>query len=509
MKYIIGADVGTTSIKLVMYDETGKVVNYVNNGYPLYQETEGMAEEDPDEILTAFVKGCRQMTQKVAAKDIKGISFSCAMHSLILLDDRFHPITRALTWADNRAYAQADKLKHSDLGKQLYQETGTPIHPMTPLTKILWFKDQKPDLYKKARYFVGIKEYLYYWAFGQLKEDYSIANATGMFNIHTMDWDEKALKLTGVSRDQLPALVDTTYQMKGMKPHFSHITGLDPQMPFIMGAADGCLANLGVDAIDPGVEAITIGTSGAVRVVSDHPVTDPKGRIFCYYLAPHMWVVGGPVNNGGIVFRWIRDQICHADKVTAQELNMDPYDVLTDIAKNVPAGSEGLIFHPFLGGERAPIWDANARGSFFGLTRRHGIPQMIRAALEGIVYNLYAVNLALRDVVGEPKRIQATGGFARSALWRQMLADIFDHEVDIPKSFEGTALGAATVGMYSLGMIKSLGEVKKFVGATRTLQPNEKNAETYRELIPIYLRLGKKLQTEYKAIADFQRKHNK
>ncbi len=509
MKYVIGIDIGTTSIKLVLYNLKGEVKGYVNNGYKLYQDTPDMAEEDPKEIFAAMIKGLKAITAKVPnPDDIKGASFSCAMHSLILLDHDHQPLTRALTWADNRAVKYADQLKNSQLGHQLYSETGTPIHPMTPLTKILWFKNERPNLYKQARWFIGLKEYVIYRLFGTLKEDYSIANATGMFNLHQMDWDHKALKLTGVSRDQLPKLVDTTYQLRGMKTKYARLTGLDARTPFVMGASDGPLANLGVDAIHPGVLAITIGTSGAVRMITNHPHIDPKGRIFCYYLAKNMWVIGGPVNNGGIVFRWVRDQICAPEKVVAAELQMDPYDLLTKIAEKVPAGSDGLIFHPFLGGERAPIWDANARASFFGLTRMHGRPQMIRAALEGIVYNLYAVNRALEDVTGKPKQIQATGGFARSPLWRQMLADIFDQQVNIPKSFEGTALGAATLGMYSLGLIKSLDEVKNFVGTTRSLQPNPKNAAVYKKLIPIYLRLGKKLQTEYKAIADFQREQH-
>ena len=145
-----------------------------------------------------------------------------------------------------------------------------------------------------------------------------------------------------------------------------------------------------------------------------------------------MWVVGGPVNNGGIVFRWVRDQLCLPEKVTAEQMHLDAYDLLTQIAAAVPAGSDGLIFLPFLGGERAPIWDADARGTFFGLTREHTRANMIRAALEGIVYNLYTVMLALEEVT-EPKKIQATGGFARSKLWRQMLADIFEQDVNILK----------------------------------------------------------------------------
>ncbi|USS86328.1 gluconokinase [Fructilactobacillus cliffordii] len=507
MEYVIGLDIGTTSTKTVLYDEAGKVRGYSNDLYNLYQDTPDMAEEDPEEIFSAIISGLSKVIEKADLKpgELKGVSYSCAMHSLICLDENHKPLTRAITWADNRAVNYADELKNNGIGMELYKKTGVPVHPMTPLTKIMWIRNERPEIYKKTRYFVGIKEYVNYKFFGTLKEDYSIANATALFNIFNMDWDDQAMSVAGVTRDQLPELVDTTYQFQGMNERYANMIGIDKDIPFVIGASDGPLANLGVDAIKPGVVAVTIGTSGAVRIVSDKPRIDPKARVFCYYLAKDMWVIGGPVNNGGIVFRWIRDQICLPEKVTAEEMHVDAYDLLTNIASSVPAGSDGLIFLPFLGGERAPIWDADARGTFFGLTRQHTRANMIRAALEGIVYNLYTVMLALSEVVGEPTKIQATGGFARSELWRQMLADVFEQDVNIPESVEGTALGAAVLGMYSFKMIDSLYDVEKFVGVTNTHKPNPENYKAYRELIPIYIRLSRALKPEYKNIATFQR----
>ncbi|WP_413627027.1 gluconokinase [Fructilactobacillus vespulae] len=510
MEYVIGIDIGTTSVKTVLYDEKGEVQGYSNDLYTLYQDTTDMAEEDPEEIFSAMIDGLNHVLEKADLENgsLKGISYSCAMHSLICLDENYKPLTRAITWADNRAVDYADELKENGLGMEIYKNTGVPTHPMTPLTKIMWIRNQKPEIFNKTRWFVGIKEYINYKLFGTLKEDYSIANATGLFNIHTMDWDKQALEVARITRDQLPELVDTNYQLTGMVDHYANMIGIDKNTPFVIGASDGPLANLGVNAIKPGVVAVTIGTSGAVRVVTDKPKIDPKGRVFCYYLAKGMWVVGGPVNNGGIVFRWVRDQLCLPEKVTAEQMHLDAYDLLTQIAAEVPAGSDGLIFLPFLGGERAPIWDADARGTYFGLTRKHTRANMIRAALEGIVYNLYTVMLALQEVVGEPTSIQATGGFARSELWRQMLADVFEQDVNIPKSFEGTALGAATLGMQSLGMIDSLYDVDKFVGVTQNHKPNPENYEAYRELIPIYIRLSRYLKPEYQNIAKFQREHD-
>ncbi len=337
--------------------------------------------------------------------------------------------------------------------------------------------------------------------------EYSIASATGLFNIFNLDWDQQALEVAGITRDQLPELVEPTAQITGLDTTYSQETGISSDVPFIFGASDGVLSNLGVNAIDPGVLAVTIGTSGAVRVVVDKPVVDPNGRLFCYALTKDKWVVGGPVNNGGIVFRWVRDQLFAPEKLTAEQMQVSTYDLLTQIAEKIPAGSDGLLFHPYLGGERAPIWDSDARGSFFGLTRQHTRAHMVRAALEGIVYNLYMVMLMIEGVAGKPKSIQATGGFARSELWRQMLADIFEQDVTIPESFESSCLGAAVLGMYSLGLVDDLSAVKDMIGVTNVHEPKAENFDVYRELIPIWIRLTRELSPEYSAIADFQRRH--
>ncbi|MGY3778729.1 gluconokinase [Isobaculum melis] len=508
-KYVIGVDIGTTSTKAVLYDPKGQVKGYANQEYPLYQEIPDMAEQDPDEIFEAVIDVLTQVIRKSGAdaKKIAGISFSSAMHSLILLDQDNHLLTRCITWADNRAYHQAERLKESEQGLAIYHRTGTPIHPMSPLNKMLWLKEEKPELYQKTAHFIGIKEYIFYKLFHQFKVDISIASATGLFNIHQLDWDQEVLDLLEITKEQLSELVPTSEQVIGLNESYAEVMDLPIDVPFIVGASDGCLSNLGVNAIDGETLAITIGTSGAVRMVADKPVTDAKGRTFCYALAENKWVIGGPVNNGGIVFRWVRDQLFAPEKITAEQMKVDSYEILTQIAEKIPAGSEGLIFHPFLGGERAPLWDANAKGSYIGLTTRHTRAHMVRASLEGIVFNLYSVLLILEELVDRPKRIHATGGFARSALWRQLLADIFEQEVSIPESYESSCLGAAVIGMESLGFIQSIDEVSKMIGVTNQHIPNEAHFPVYRELLPIFIRTTRLLQQEFQAISDFQRKY--
>lgn len=502
-EFMIGVDIGTTSTKAVLFNKQGKAIHRHGIEYPLHTPTPGTAEQDPEEIFQAVMKCIKEVA--VSTKEtISFVSFSSAMHSLILVDENDQPLTPSITWADNRSAAWAEKIKREMNGLEIYRRTGTPIHPMSPLVKLAWLKDEKPELFGKAAKFISIKEFVFHRLFGKYVIDYSIASATGMFHLENLEWDEEALKVAGVAKDQLSIPVSTTERLVGLKSEYTEMLGLPVDIPFVVGASDGVLSNLGVNAIEPGVVAVTIGTSGAIRAVTDRPVTDPKGRIFCYALTDHHWVIGGPVNNGGMIFRWVRDELASGEVEVAKRLGKDPYEVLTDIASKVEPGSEGLLFHPYMAGERAPLWNAKARGSFFGLGMHHKKEHMIRAVLEGIVMNLYSVLLALEELIGTPKRVQATGGFARSKLWRQMLADVFDQEVEVPESFESSCLGAVVLGMYGNGMIDSLEEVKEMVGSVHSHQPDPKATEAYTKLMPIFIRVPRLLEEEYEAISSYQ-----
>jgi len=506
--YYLGVDIGTTSTKAVLYQGKGTVISMHHVEYPLFSPAPAIAEQDPDQIFHAVLDCIKNTIHKgeIDASQLKLVSFSSAMHSLIAMDENGKPITRCITWADSRATDWAEKIKNEMNGLSIYRRTGTPIHPMSPLAKIAWLKSDHPEIFTKTSKFIGIKEYIFYQLFGQYVIDYSIASATGMFNLEQLTWDKEALQVAGITSEQLPDPVSTTFYLTGLKQEYAEELGLPAATPFVVGASDGVLSNLGVNAIDPGVVAVTIGTSGAIRTVTDKPITDPKGRIFCYALTENHWVVGGPVNNGGMTFRWVRDQLGAAEVEAAKRLGIDSYDVLTKIAERVTPGADGLLFHPYLAGERAPLWNANARGSFFGLGLHHKKEHMIRAVLEGVIFNLYTVMLALQEMIGVPTKIQATGGFARSELWRQMMADIFNQEVVVPESFESSCLGAVVLGMYALGEINDFSIMSELVGSTHTHQPIKENVEIYEDLTPIYIRLSRVLDPEYSAIANFQQK---
>ncbi|GIO85472.1 gluconate kinase [Paenibacillus faecis] len=505
--YMIGVDIGTTSTKAVLFEENGTIVASANEEYPLYTDAADVAEQEPEEIFTAVLNAIRHVMKqsKAAPERILLVSFSAAMHSVIPVDSAGKPLMRCLTWADNRSVEWSKKLKNELGGHEIYLRTGTPIHPMSPLTKLLWLRHDKADIFEQTRKFISIKEYVFAKLFGEYVVDHSIASSTGLLNLERLDWDEEALRVAGITPEQLSTLVPTTHVMNRLSETYAEKMGLHPSTPFVIGASDGVLSNLGVNAIDPGVVAVTIGTSGAIRTVVDRPKTDPKGRIFCYALTEKHWVIGGAVNNGGVIFRWVRDEFAASEVETAKRLGISPYDVLTKIGERVNPGADGLLFHPYLAGERAPLWNPDARGSFFGLTLHHQKEHMIRAVLEGVIYNLYTVLLAMEEQIGQPQKIQATGGFARSPLWRQMLADIFDQKVVIPESIESSCLGAVVLGLYALGKIESFDVVSDMVGGTFEHSPIREHSAVYKELLPIYIRISRKLEEDYEAIAKFQR----
>ena len=285
------------------------------------------------------------------------------MHTLIGLDRDGSPLTPVLTWADRRASGQAERMRAAPGGLALHRRTGTPLHPMAPLPKLAWFHEEQPDLAARVKHWVGIKDYILLELLGVLITDHSTASATGLLDIHLLQWDPEALHLAAISADQLPELVPTTKILPGLRPEAAQAMQLPAATPVIAGAGDGPLANLGVGAIRPGVAACSIGTSGALRLTAERPVVDQQGRTFCYALTEQRWVIGGAINNGGLVLQWAGDAL-------APEFGDGREDQLLAQAATVPPGSGGLIMLPYLHGERAPHWSTIPCGVYIGLTRR-------------------------------------------------------------------------------------------------------------------------------------------
>lgn len=507
MKYIVGVDIGTTSTKSIAFDLKGNVLTKKNIEYPILNPEPSWSEQEPDEMLSAVVESIKHVVSENDAKgnELIGVSFSSAMHSVIAVDEKGKTLTNCIIWADTRSKEYAEKIKNSELGHEVYMKTGTPIHPMSPLCKLCWMKDNAKDIFEKAYKFISIKEYVFYKFFNEYVVDYSIASATGLFDIYELRWNKKALNLAGISEDKLSRPVSTTQVIKGMRSEYADYMGVDVNTPFVLGASDGCLANLGANAIKPGDAAVTIGTSGAIRIISDKPKNDEAERIFSYILTENHYVLGGPVNNGGIIFRWFRDNFSPLEIETAEKIGIDPYELLTAQASKVEPGANGLIFLPYLLGERAPHWDANSKGVFFGVNITHKREHFLRAVLEGVIYGVYDVGRALEETTGSIDTIYATGGFVRSQLWVQMMADVFNKKVVIAESYESSCLGAAVLAMKALGEIEAVEQVEKLVPISKIFMPNRENHERYMKNFEIYCRLYSKLKDEFVNIGMLQK----
>lgn len=505
--YILAVDIGTTSTKtLVIRTADGAVLAGHSVEYPMFTPRADVAEQDPDEIFGAVTRGVAAVAAKagINPRELLCISFSSAMHGLIAVDQDGKPLTRLITWADNRAAKTAAVLKTDFNGRAIYRRTGTPVHPMSPFVKLVWMKESMPEIHASAHKFIGIKEYVLYRWFGKYWVDYSIASATGLFNLERLEWDSEAIALAGISPERLSEPVSTVYAAEGIDQALAREMGVLPDTPVVMGASDGVLANLGSGAFEEGVWAVSIGTSGAVRAVTRKPLTDPQERLFCYALKEDFWVAGGAINNGGIMFRWVRDTLATLEAEEGRRRGLDPYDYLAQLAASVPPGSEGLIFLPFLAGERAPYWNANARGVFFGLSLAHGKNHMIRAVLEGVMYRIHSVAEALEGLVGRPREIRASGGFARSSFWRQMLADVTGTPLSVPDAIEASGLGAAQLGLFAMGEVKDFSGVHEWVRASTRHEKQQAAYDTYKRLTPIYQKVYHQLSREFDEIANFQ-----
>lgn len=479
---VIGLDIGTTSIKAVAFHQNGIVHNEYEVAYPLHTPQPSWAEQDPLLIETAAMTVIRHVVSHIQDKEkIVAIGLSSAMHSLICINSKGEALSPLITWADGRATTQAKKIKEQF--PNLYEATGTPIHPMAPLVKLLWMKETNFQPYQQADKFVSIKEFLLYRWFGAQFVDYSIAAATGLFDIHTLQWNQQTLQLADITEAQLFTPVPPTTKIIGLKSEVASQLGLPMDIPFVIGASDGVLANLGIGAITPGEVAITIGTSGAIRQLVNKPQIDQQHETFCYTFTDSLSLIGGPTNNGGIVLNWLKEMFG----------NRVSYDNMTESAKLVPAGAEGLLFLPYLNGERAPMWNSQMKGNIFGLTVRHQKEHIIRAGMEGVILSIYHVGQALERLAGPPKKIYASGGFARSPLWLQILADVFNQEVQVPISHQSSAWGAAWIALHSIGLADDITEIKKHIPMKGQYIPNEENHQIYMEMFSLYRRLSKSM----------------
>ncbi|MCM3626870.1 gluconokinase [Paenibacillus glycanilyticus] len=480
-KYVMGLDLGTTSAKACIFNRVGHLVaeaeELVLSEYPKV----GWVQQDAAAIERSAVLAVKNVVQKagIAKDEIAVIGFSAAMHSLVPVSEEGMPLSPAFIWSDGRGTDQVDRLTEVER-QQFYTRTGTPVHPMTPFMKLLWMKETGFEPYHQAAYFMSIKEYLIYCWFGKRVIDYSMASATGLFNPSVLEWDKDILELAGIRAAQLSEIVAPTTLLGTIKEEIAAEMGIASAVPVAIGAADGQLANLGIGALLPGEVAVSVGTSGAIRQVTNEAKVSSRGETFCYSFTEDSYIIGGPTNNGGIALQWLK-----------QLLNdQGSYESFLAEAGQSAPGAEGLLFLPYINGERAPLWNQRARGNFYGMTVAHTKAHYVRAVLEGITFNLYQIGRALEQLAGPSRKIYVNGGLARSPIWLQMMADIFDAEIYVSENHHSAAWGAAWIGLVAIGEEKDLASIKQNIPMGQAVLPNQENSLVYKAVYERYEKLA-------------------
>ncbi|MDQ3896977.1 MAG: gluconokinase [Actinomycetota bacterium] len=476
---------GTTGVKAVAFAPGSSWHRVAVREYPLLQPAPGRLVQDPATIVGATASALSECIAAAAPAEPLAVSVSAAMHGLIALDAQCVPLTPLITWADSRAAEEAWELHRSGRGAELHARTGTPTHPMTPLAKLLWFAGHDRAIWTAARWWVGLKDYLLWWLTGTLATELSSASATGLLDMSTRTWSSVALGLCGVPSEHLPPILPTTSVLP-MAAETARQVGLPAGTSVVVGAADGPLGNVGTGAMAAGVASLSLGTSGAVRIVVPEPQVDLDGALFCYALTGSLWVVGGATSNGGGVVRWAGRSL--APDVVAASVEGGHDAAVLRLAAGVPPGSEGLVMLPYLVAERAPLWEPDLPGAYLGLRRRHTRAHLVRAAVEGVCMQMRLIVDRL-DAMHAVRSVRATGGVFRSPLWREVMAAAIGRPLHLVGDAEGTARGAAALGIFALGRAPTLAAAAAQLGADDVSPPIEADGRA----VAVYARVRERV----------------
>jgi xylulokinase len=505
LPYYLGVDVGTTGSKALLVDEKGRVVASHTTEYPLYTPRVGWTEQNPEDWWSATVKSVRAVLEKskVKPEEVEGVGLTGQMHGLVMLDRELKVIRPAILWNDQRTGEEAEYI-NTKLGERIIEVTGNIAHTGFTAPKLLWVKRHEPENFARMRKFLLPKDYVGLKLTGEIAMDVNDASGTALFDVKRRKWAEGLIAELELPLDVFPKVLESPEVRGEVTAEAAELTGLRKGVPVVAGAGDQGAAGVGAGVVEEGVVSVNIGTSGVVFTNSDAYRFDPKGRLhaFCHAV-PGKWHLMGVMLSAGGSLRWFRDKLGQLERGLADLLGVDPYDLLCREAEQVPPGSEGLVFLPYLAGERTPHADPYARGVFFGLSLKHGRGHMVRAVLEGVCYGLRD-SLELMLALGlKVREVRVLGGGARSLLWRKILADVFGADVYTMEVDEGSSFGAAilaSVGTKAYATVRDA--ARSMVRTKEVVKHDPANHELYTKYYALYRELYPALKNLYRRLAE-------
>ncbi|WP_433132980.1 gluconokinase [Micromonospora sp. CA-240977] len=466
-RVILGVDVGTTAVRAGAFALDGSARHVRTRAYPLLQPLPGWHVQDPDVLVAATLAAVSACVADTAGAEVVAVAVSSPRYGVIGLDTTLSPVTPLLTGRDTRSAEVARDLRVSGQSRELHRVTGSPVHPGSPLCKLIWFARHEPYLCAATRWWIGLKDYLVHRLTGTLVTELSSASGTGMFDVHRRVWSADALDLVGVSGSQLPAVLPTTGVLR-LSSAAGQAVGLPSGTPVVVGAGDGPSSSLGMAAIDSTVAGLTLAATGALRTVVAAPLVDPAETFSCAALTEDAWVVGETVNNGGNVVWWA-GSVLEPDFRPASDDQFGAPGLLA-LAERIAPGSDGLVMLPYLLADRGPEEECGPPGAYLGLRGEHSRGHLVRAALEGVCLQLGGVRDRLAELT-PISSVRLAGGAFRHPLWRAVMAAVLDCPTHVAGEDDDAALGAAALGLFAIGLAADL------KGAVALLDPEGARTE--------------------------------
>ncbi len=504
MKYLLGIDIGTSGTKTVLFDRGGNPISSSTAEYPLYQPEIGWAEQDPQDWWNAVCITINQVIKdsNINPEYISGIGLSGQMHGLVMLDGDGNVLRKSIIWCDQRTAKECVEITEKVGEKRLIDITANPALTGFTASKILWVRNNEPEIYERCRKILLPKDYIRYMLTGEFATEVSDASGMQLLDIKNRCWSKEVLNALDIPIEYLGDVHESIVVSGKVHKKAAEVTGLKENTPVVGGAGDQAAGAIGNGIIKSGQISSTIGTSGVVFAHLDEPIIDEKGRVhtFCHAV-PGAWHMMGVTQGAGLSLKWFRDNFCTNEIEVAKGMGIDPYVLMTKEAEKVPAGSRGLIYLPYLMGERTPHLNPKAKGVFFGLSAAHTKNEMLRAVIEGVSYSLLDCMEIIKDTGMNPTNVMVSGGGGKSELWRQILADMFNCKVSTNKSSEGPALGVALLAGVGTGVYKDIHEACSIAISENSVQfPKEENSLVYKRYYEIYKKIYNDLKGTFELL---------
>lgn len=506
MKYVIGIDLGTSATKTVLFDTNGAIIASSSCEYPMQQPKNGWAEQEPIDWYNAAIKTLKAVVAEsnVNADDIVSLGISGQMHGLVMLDEANEVLRPAILWCDQRTGKECDELTEKLSKETLINITANPALTGFTASKILWVKNNEPEIFEKCRHILLPKDYLRFRLTGEYATEVSDASGMQLLDVPNRKWSETMIEAVGIKKEYLAKVFESPEITGYINSDTAEKTGLSVETAVVGGAGDNAAAAVGMGVVEEGKAFTTIGTSGVVFAHTNKPIIDPLGRVHTFCCAvPNAWHVMGVTQGAGLSMQWFKNNFCGEEIIKAENGGKPVYIATDDMAASVSIGCDKLLYLPYLMGERTPHLDPDCRGVFFGISAMHTKAHFIRAILEGVTYSLYDCLLVLKEMNISPKTMLLCGGGSKSKLWKSIICDTFGLPAETSKSSEAAALGVAILAAVGAGIypdVKTACNSMVPSGAD-VAYPDEANTAEYRKYHSIYTSLYKSLASDFKTLA--------